>query len=135
MSNQPDPPSDIWSRWLLHVRHGGDPALREAISRDLETFADRVLDGAALGAGMTVVDIGSGEGLVPFRAIERIGPTLRVILTDISAPMLRHAEARAQQLGVHSQCTFVECGAESLGPIADSSIDVVTTRATCLSAT
>ena len=56
-----------------------------------EGYADRVFEGAQLGAGMTVVDIGAGEGLVAFRAIERIGPSLRVMLTDVSAPMLRYA--------------------------------------------
>jgi arsenite methyltransferase len=124
-----EPPSDTWSRWLLHSRHGGDPALRRAIGADLQAFADRVLDGARLGPGMTLVDIGSGEGLVPFRAIERCGPTLRVILTDISVPMLLHAEASAKELGIEGQCSFVACGAETLNSIADLSVDAVTTRA------
>jgi arsenite methyltransferase len=63
------------------------------------------------------------------RAIERIGPSLRVVLTDISAPMLRHAESLAVQRGVRSQCTFLECSAETLNGVADSTIDVVATRA------
>ena len=129
MSEQPKPPADTWSQWLLHGRHGGDSALRETIDPDLQSFADRVLDGTGIGPDMTLVDIGSGEGLVPFRAIERFGPALRVILTDISLPMLHHAQARAQALGIESQCSFVECGAEKLGPIADRSVDAVTTRA------
>lgn len=129
MSDPPEPPSDTWSRWLLHARHGGDPAFRQAISADLMAFADRVLDGAGIGPGMTLADIGSGEGLVPFRAIERFGLELRVILTDISVPMLRHAEARARELGVENRCTFVACSAEKLSPIPDLSVDAVTTRA------
>ena len=129
MNEQPHPSSDTWSHWLLHARHGDDPALRQAIDADLQSFADRVLDGTEIGPDMTLLDIGSGEGLVPFRAIERFGPALRVVLTDISVPMLHHAEARAKQLGVESQCAFIECGAENLGPIAGSSVDAVTTRA------
>ena len=31
--------------------------------------------------GMTLADIGAGEGTVAFRAIERVGPSLRVLLT------------------------------------------------------
>jgi ubiquinone/menaquinone biosynthesis C-methylase UbiE len=92
-------------------------------------LADRVLDDAKLSPGMTLADIGAGEGLLAFRAIERVGPTLRTILTDISGPMLRHAEALAVQLGVRSQCRFLECSAENLDDIADSTVDVVATRA------
>jgi ubiquinone/menaquinone biosynthesis C-methylase UbiE len=78
---------------------------------------------------MTLVDVGAGEGLVAFRAIEHIGPSLRVILTDVSAPMLRYAESVSLRRSLRSQCTFIECSAENLLGIADSSVDVVTTRA------
>jgi ubiquinone/menaquinone biosynthesis C-methylase UbiE len=78
---------------------------------------------------MTLCDVGAGEGLVAFRAIDRIGPTLRVILTDVSAPMLRYAESAAQKRNVRAQCTFLECSADNLGGIADASVDVVATRA------
>jgi ubiquinone/menaquinone biosynthesis C-methylase UbiE len=94
----------------------------------LEDYADRVLDGAGLAPGMTLADIGTGEGLVAFRAIHRVGPSLRVVLTDISAPMLRHVRTLAEERGVQEQCTFVECAADKLAGIPDSSIDVVATR-------
>ena len=77
---------------------------------------------------MCLVDVGAGDGLVGFRAIERIGPKLRVVLTDVSIQMLRHAEALAVQRGVLDQCTFLEFTAEHLTGIADASVDVVTTR-------
>lgn len=79
-----------------------------------ERYADRVLDGAQLGAGMTLADIGSGDGLIAFRAIDRIGPSLSVILTDISVTMLDYAEAIALQREVRDQCTFFQCPAEKL---------------------
>jgi ubiquinone/menaquinone biosynthesis C-methylase UbiE len=78
---------------------------------------------------MKLADIGTGEGVIAFRAIERIGPTLSVVLTDVSAPMLRHAAALASQRQVQSQCAFLCCPADKLGGIADASVDVVTTRA------
>jgi arsenite methyltransferase len=125
----PDPHSDVWSEWLLHRRHADDSAYGRIVQVAVQSYADRVLEGAQLSAGMTLADVGAGEGLVAFRAIERIGPSLRVILTDISAPMLRYAESAARQRNVHTQCTFLECGADNLAGIADSSVDVVTTRA------
>lgn len=124
-----DPQSDLWSRWLLHVRSGGDAAFDREVRAELEPYAERVLEAARLEPGMTLADVGTGEGLIAFRAIDRIGPSLKVVLTDISAPLLRHAEALATERGVRQQCTFVECGADKLTGIPDASVDVVTTRA------
>jgi SAM-dependent methyltransferase len=114
---------------LLHQRHADDPAYGQVVQSIVESCADRVLDGAQLATGMTLLDVGAGEGLVAFRAIDRIGPSLRVMLTDVSAPMLRHAESVAVQRNVRAQCTFIECTAENLSGIADASVDVVATRA------
>jgi arsenite methyltransferase len=124
-----DESPDVWSQWLLHSRHGGDPALKQAIRPNLEAYADRVLDRARIAPGMTLVDIGSGEGLVAFRAIERAGPSLRVILTDISLPMLRHAQSLAKARNIEQQCSFISCGADELSGIPDHSVDAVTCRA------
>jgi arsenite methyltransferase len=121
--------SDVWAEWLLHRRHADDSEYGRVVRAAVEGYADRVLEGAQLSSGMSLADVGAGEGLVAFRAIDRIGPTLRVILTDISVPMLRYAESVAQQRNVLTQCTFLESTAESLTGIADSSVDVVVTRA------
>jgi ubiquinone/menaquinone biosynthesis C-methylase UbiE len=43
--------------------------------------------------------------------------------------MLRHAESMAAMRNVGGQCTFVNCPADQLVGVADSSVDVVTTRA------
>lgn len=121
--------SDVWSEWLLHHRQADDPAYASVVQATVNGYADRVLDGAHLVAGMTLVDVGSGEGVVAFRAIERIGESLRVILTDISAPMLRYAESMASKRNLRSQCSFLASGADKLEGIADSSADAVVTRA------
>jgi len=125
----PSQHTDLWSGWLLHYRHADDPAFAQVVRAATESYADRVLDGARLAPGMSLADVGTGEGLIAFRAIDRIGPSLRVLLTDISAPMLRHAETLAVQRGVRHQCHFLHCPAENLHEIADASIDAVTTRA------
>lgn len=122
------PSGDLWSRWLLHGRHADDPQLREAVRSIVDRYIDRVLDGARLAPGETLADIGSGEGLLAFRAIERAGPTLRVWLTDISKPLLRHAEQHAIRRGVRGQCGFLRSPADRLEGLADASVDVVTTR-------
>ena len=129
MTDSPtEPASDLWSQWLLHRRFGDDPVFVGIVRAEIECYADRVLDAAQLAPGMTLADVGTGDGLVAFRAIDRIGPTLRVLLTDVSAPMLRHAQVLATQRQVQGQCTFLQCPADKL-EIADRSVDVVTTRA------
>jgi arsenite methyltransferase len=123
-----NPTADRWSQWLLHQRYAGDAQLRQAVHAAVDRYVDRVLGGAQLAPGQTLADIGTGEGLVAFRAIERAGPTLRVWLTDVSEPMLRHAEAQSIERGVRGQCMFLCCPADRLEGIADASVDVVVTR-------
>lgn len=120
--------ADLWSQWLLHQRHAGDPRLQEAVRAVVDRYIARVLDGAQLTAGETLVDVGTGEGLVAFRAMERVGPSLRAWLTDVSEPMLQHARAQAEARGVLGQCSFLHCAADRLEGIGDASADVVTTR-------
>jgi arsenite methyltransferase len=121
--------SDEWSEWLLHRRHADDPAYLSTLRAETERYADRVLDAGRLVPGMRLLDVGSGEGLLAFRAIERIGPGLQVVLSDISMPMLEYAQARARERGVANQCTFIHCTADRLQGIASGSVDVVATRA------
>ncbi len=120
---------DVWSEWLLHRRHAGDPAYDRVVRGAIKSYADRVIDGAQLAPGMIVADVGAGDGLIAFGAIDRIGPSLRVLFADISVPMLRYVESVAIERGVRDQCTFFQCSAENLESIPDASVDVVTTRA------
>ena len=126
---QPMPGSDEWSRWLLQVRSGGDPDFDRYLRGEVLAYADRVIDQAGLQPGMALADIGTGDGLVALRAIERLGPSLRVIMADISAPLLQQARAQALKRGVLDQCSFVECAADRLAGIGDQNVDVVATRA------
>lgn len=129
INNRHPSQSDLWANWLLRDRFAGDPLHERAVRTKIAQIADRVLDAAQLAPGMTLVDVGTGDGLVAFRAITRVGPTLRALLTDISASLLQHCKSVADQHRVRDQCTFLQCSAEALKDIADSSVDVVTTRA------
>lgn len=122
------PTTDLWSQWLLHGRYADDAKFRQAVGGVVDRYVERLLAGGQLTAGQTLVDVGTGEGLVAFRAIERVGPSLRVWLTDISETMLRHAEAQADQRGVRTQCAFLRCPADRLEGIPDASADLVVTR-------
>jgi ubiquinone/menaquinone biosynthesis C-methylase UbiE len=94
----------------------------------LYPIRDRLLSNAAVAEGDVVLDVGCGDGLVAFAAIERVGPTGRVIFSDVSQDLIDHARALATQMGVLERCDFVRAAAEDLGEIRDGSVDVVTTR-------
>lgn len=121
--------SDVWKDWLLQHRHGNDPQLKKQFLGDVAQLADRVLDGARLSEGMALADIGTGDGLVAFRAIERLGPSLNVVMTDISAPLLDYVRTAATARGVQGQCAFLQCSADAMPGMADNSVDALTTRA------
>ncbi|SDD62992.1 class I SAM-dependent methyltransferase [Paraburkholderia lycopersici] len=77
---------------------------------------------------MILADIGTGDGLVGFRAIERVGASIRVLITDISTPLLRHTEESAQSPRVRGQCAFVHGSAGNLDGIANDAVDAATMR-------
>ena len=120
---------DQWSDWLLHRRHGDDPNYEPIIKEQLAAIRERVLQGARLGPGMTLLDVGAGDGLISFGALQQVAQPLSVILADISASILNHAEHLSEELGLRQYCTFICTSAEALDGIADESADRLTTRA------
>jgi ubiquinone/menaquinone biosynthesis C-methylase UbiE len=62
-------------------------------ARDRLREADRVMDRAAIAPGMTVADIGAGEGYYTIRLASRVGMKGRVLAQDI-VPAVRDALAR-----------------------------------------
>jgi ubiquinone/menaquinone biosynthesis C-methylase UbiE len=120
--------SDRWADWLRRHRYGDDPSWKERTLAKLEPVRDRVLDLAELSPGETVLDVGTGEGLIAFGALERIAPGGRVIFSDVSQPLLDQCREIAEELDVSERCTFVEASAENLSAIESESVDVVTTR-------
>src|SRR5262245_23277913 len=118
-----------WARWLLDQRHGGDLALRQQMLADtLYPWRDEILDRARLAPGDTLLDVGCGDGLVAFGALDRLGPSGHVIFPDLSPDLLAHCRAAAAAEGLLGRCGFVQGSADSLGGVADGSVDVVTTR-------
>jgi ubiquinone/menaquinone biosynthesis C-methylase UbiE len=78
--------------------------------------------------GGTVLDVGCGDGLIGFGALDRVGASGHVIFSDISQDLLDHCREAATAKGVLDRCSFIRAGADSLAGVADASVDVVTTR-------
>jgi SAM-dependent methyltransferase len=114
---------DRWAEWILNRRFGGDEAAAAASLERLREVRDRVLDRAELREGETLIDVGCGDGLIAFGALER--SAARVIFCDISQDLLDVARELAAG---DPRAEFVHAGAEDLSAIADESVDVVTTR-------
>jgi ubiquinone/menaquinone biosynthesis C-methylase UbiE len=117
---------DRWAEWLAERRFGGDAAVRNEMLARLAETRDRVLDRAGLREGETLLDVGCGEGLIGFGALERGAGT--VIFSDVSTDLLDFCREAATELGVLDRCRFVEASAEDLSTIGDASVDVATTR-------
>jgi arsenite methyltransferase len=118
--------SDCWADWIRTRRTGGDPEYEALMLEKLAQTRDRVLDGAELRPGETLLDVGCGNGLIGFGALDRGAG--QVVFADVSAPLLDDCAELASAAGVLERCRFVEAPAEDLAAIGDASIDVVTTR-------
>jgi SAM-dependent methyltransferase len=117
---------DRWAEWLAERRFGGDPELRAATLERLARTRDAVLDRAELREGETLLDVGCGEGLIGFGALERGAGS--VVFSDISPDLLDFCRETATEIGVLDRCSFVEAPADDLASIPDGSADVVTAR-------
>lgn len=122
----PDSRRDIWAEWLAERRYGGDPDVRQRMREELVPLRDKVLDRSGLTEGEALLDVGCGEGMIGFGALERGAE--HVVFSDISDDLLDFCREAAEELGVSDRTSFVKAGAADLSAIEDGSVDVVTTR-------
>jgi arsenite methyltransferase len=118
---------DRWATWLLSRRQAGKPVSPE-LEKQLHSYRDHVLDNAQIAPGSTVLDVGCGDGLVGFGALDRVGPGGKVLFLDISTDLLKHCRQTAVSLDALDRCGFVQSSADDLKMIQSESVDVVTTR-------
>jgi arsenite methyltransferase len=110
----------------MRARCPEDPRMRELAAKMFLELRERVLDRAELAECQTLLDVGCGDGLIAFGAVER-GAGL-VVFSDISQDLLDESRRIAEELGVLDRCRFLLAAANDLHELADGSVDVVTTR-------
>ncbi len=93
-----DTAAAAWDRW--------DPTLTDWLAG----ATTRMLDLAQVGAGDTVLDVAAGAGGQTIDAARRVGPTGRVLATDISGEILAYAQRRATLAGITTVGTAVMDG-------------------------
>jgi ubiquinone/menaquinone biosynthesis C-methylase UbiE len=107
-------------------RYGWDRAVdfyEASWAAQLQSAQDRLIAMAMLQPGERVLDVACGTGLVTFPAATLVGPTGRVVATDISQRMVDRAAEEAGRRGL-SQVECRRMGAEKL-EFDDGSFDVV----------
>ncbi len=107
--------AEAWHRW--------GPTLETWLGE----ATDRMLDGAGVGAGSSVLDVAAGAGGQSLAAARRAGTDGRVVATDISPTILTYAAKQATGEGLTNVET-AEADAENLGPLADGSFDAAISR-------
>ncbi len=119
---------DRWAQWLLHRRFGGNQQQLKNTLKLLSPIRDKVLEHAGIKEGETVLDVGCGDGLIAFGALDLVGEHGRVLFSDISQDLLDHCQALAERMQALNRCRFLHTAAEDLSVVENRSVDVVTTR-------
>jgi SAM-dependent methyltransferase len=79
----------------------------------LVEVTDTLLDMAGVREGLRVLDLACGAGQQSLQAARRVGPTGRVVASDISPTMLENVRASAQRAGL-ANVEILESSAEDL---------------------
>jgi SAM-dependent methyltransferase len=75
-----------------------------------------------------VLDVGCGDGLIGFGALERVGPAGKVIFSDIAQGLVDHCRSLAAEKGVLERCAFLRASVDDLSALPADSVDAVTAR-------
>jgi enediyne biosynthesis protein CalE5 len=103
-----------WRRWWQTIEVGLGP------------IAERLVELAALRPGDRVLDVATGIGEPALTAAGRVGPSGRVVATDIAPGMLEIGRERAVEVGLDN-VEFREADAEQL-ELPDEQFDAVLSR-------
>ena len=107
--------ADAWHRWGPTLKTWLGPA------------TEAMLDGAGITSGSQVLDVAAGAGGQSLSAAHRVGPSGRVVATDISPTILTYAAKAAAEAGV-TNIETLEADGEALGDLPEASFDAVISR-------
>lgn len=119
---------DKWFQWLLQKRHGGDIEIQKTMLTFLGQVRDKLLQNAKIAEGNTVLDVGTGDGLIAFAALDQVGKQGKVIFSDISQDLLDHCRSLAEKLGIVDRCQFLKASVDNLTDLDNASVDIITVR-------
>jgi len=107
--------AEAWHRW------------GPAIESWLGAATEKMLDDVHLEPGSQVIDIAAGAGGQTLAAARRVGPTGRVLATDISPAILGYAAEAAKRAGLANVDTL-EADGEDLSAVPSAMMDAAISR-------
>jgi SAM-dependent methyltransferase len=107
--------AEAWYRW------------GPAIENWLEAATTKMLDDVHLEPGGQVIDIAAGAGGQTLAAARRVGPTGRILATDISPAILGYAAEAAKRAGL-SNVETLEADGEDLSAVPTATQDAAISR-------
>lgn len=126
MANGTTAEREPWSTWVVRNCGGRDPQSTRAVQ---EMVLRKVLQHAPIREGDTMLDVGTGTGLIGFGALPLVGESGAVIFNDISGDLLDHCRTTAGEMGALDRCRFLQAPADDLSSLAEGSVDVVALKA------
>jgi ubiquinone/menaquinone biosynthesis C-methylase UbiE len=97
------------------------------MSEYLSPVRKKVLQHATIQDSDVVLDVGTGDGLIAFGALQH-NLHCHVMFSDVSQILLTQTQELAHDMHVLDRCQFILALAEDVQPITNVSINVVTTR-------
>ena len=112
-----------WTQWLLETRFAFlTPEMKQQTLNWLQLVRDNVLLRANIKEGETVLDIGTGTGLLAFKALEQLNGTGLMIFSDKFKDCLDSCEEFLKKQGITTGYKLLNSPAEKLD-LPDNSVD------------
>lgn len=117
-----------WTQWLLESRFSFlTPEMKQQTINWLQLVRDNVLLRADIQEGETVIDIGTGTGLLGFKALEILNGTGTMIFSDKFQDCLDNCQEFLNKQGITSGYKILQSPAEQIA-LPDNSVDKAVCR-------
>lgn len=122
-----------WCQWVTQGRYSSDSSQRSVVQESNLGAARRMIAAAEIASGDSVLDVGSGEGLLGLLAMDELGNSGSLTFSDVSNELLGVCRVEAEARAPRSlELSYVQTPAESLIAIPAASQDVVLLRSVLL---
>ena len=112
-----------WTQWLIESRFAFlTPEMKQQTLNWLQVVRDNVLFRADIKQGETVLDIGTGTGLLGFKALEILNGTGMMIFSDKFQDCLDNCQEFLNSQGITQGYKMLQSAAEEL-KLPDESVD------------
>lgn len=117
-----------WTQWLLETRFSFlTPQMKAQTLNWLQLVRDNVLLRANVQQNQTIIDIGTGTGLLAFKVLEELKGTGKIIFSDKFKDCLDSCEEFLKNEGITTGYEMLQCPAEKIS-LPDNSVDTALMR-------